>query len=335
MRFTLSLPHAHVRVGRVTAYNPGTALRQRADILAEPQWQLTFTQHDGHGCNTCIWVSSDQLHAGLLPPDADIRPARGTRAIIPGKPKKSKARKATYTVNYSFPDKVVPWHDAAVNFWRQTLGHGSDADKTIALRLSHFKPNTVKSYSTGWNRFTDFCARSGQAPLPQTREMVMTWISVDLALTINANNMQSYLTAVNDAHMDTKAGPAPALGIDVRATINGLKNRQVSLKKTKDVRVFRAHEVSRLLDHALDQPINYTSRTACEQLRSTTAVVVDYVHFNRGDTGVRLRPGDLTHHRGDLMMRKRKLKAGTGVAAGRINLVPMGAVPDSQNSTEM
>jgi hypothetical protein len=224
----------------VTAYNPGTALRQRADILAEPQWQLTFTQHDGHGCNTCIWVSNDQLHAGLLPPDADIRPARGTRAIIPGKPKKSKARKATYTVNYSFPDKVVPWHDAAVNFRRQTLGHGLDADKTIALRLSLFKPNTVKSYSTGWNRFTDFCARSGQAPLPQTREMVMTWISV--ALTINANNMQSYLTAANDAHMDTKAGPAPALVIDVRATINGLKNRQVSLKKTKDVRVFRAHD---------------------------------------------------------------------------------------------
>ena len=316
------------QVGRITAYDPGTQLRARPDILAVQQWQLTFTPRAQNEVQSSTWIDREQLTAGLQPKDAVIpRTTRSTVTIRLGEPRRHRVRKPRYTVDYTISNKVVPWHDAAVAYWRNTLGFSPDADKTIALRLSQFATSTVKTYTNGWRRFEKFCHDRGEGALPQSRETVMQWIALDLAETVGAANMQPYLTAVNDAHIDTKAGPAPALGIDVRATVNGLKSRQTPLVPKLDVRVLRATEVGLILDHALARDVDTTCRASCERLRNDTAVVVDYSHFNRGDTGVRLRPGDLVHDRGSLIMRKRKLKAGTGVAGSRINMVPVDAVP--------
>ena len=58
------------------------------------------------------------------------------------------------------------------------------------------------------------------------------------------------------------------------------------------------------------------------------AVVVDYLHFNRGDTGVRLANSDVLEVNGYHVLRKRALKAGTGTAATNVTLLPHSAVSE-------
>ena len=112
----------------------------------------------------------------------------------------------------------------------------------------------------------------------------------------------------------------------MRAVVNGLKLHQSKIHADKDVLGVDSTLISSLLDDALQRDVPHTDRTAVERYRADAAVVVDFLHFNRGDTGVRLRADDLVAFRDTILMRKRKLKAGTGVAMNRVNRVPIDAV---------
>ena len=67
-------------------------------------------------------------------------------------------------------------------------------------------------------------------------------------------------------------------------------------------------------------------RAAVQLLRARVAVCVDYLHFNRGDTGVRLSNNDVLEVDGHHVLRKRSLKAGTGTAATNITMLPHSTV---------
>ena len=157
----------------MTAYSAVQPLVQRAGITAGERWQVTFPATRTRGAHF-QWVDRVTLLAGLQPPDAPApRAPRPASAPTVFKRRKRKPRADRYIVDYSIAKKVVPWHDEAVRYWRSVLGYDEDADKTIALRLSQFRPSTVSSYGTGWRRFVAFCLSRGEQPLPQCKETVM------------------------------------------------------------------------------------------------------------------------------------------------------------------
>ena len=101
-------------------------------------------------------------------------------------------------------------HDAAEQYFRKTVrGTTQEIERTIVLRLSNLAQSTVGTYTRGWRRFEDWCRRHGECALPQTQGMVMSWVANDLAYTVGASNMQTYLTAVNDAHPGGRQGETP------------------------------------------------------------------------------------------------------------------------------
>ena len=130
-------------------------------------------------------------------------------------------------------------------------------------------------------------------------------MSEDLALTVKAENFQSYLSAVNKAHVHLELDK-PAVGDRVTAVRQSIKSGQVPIT-VEDQRVrLPADEVADALDEAVNGDVSN------DLLRSTAAVVVDSVCCSRGDTGVGIRDSDvrlrsdrgviirLRNHKGDV-----------------------------------
>jgi len=150
-------------------------------------------------------------------------------------------------------------------------------------------------------------------------------------------NVQPYLSAVNDAHVESKVGPPPALGDDVVRHVGALASKQRALRATKSRLQLPAEAVVTMVERVLaldvdallrDYAVLQVGHAAIQLLRARVAVVVDYLHFNRGDTGVRLANSDVLEVNGYHVLRKRALKAGTGTAATNVTLLPHSAVSD-------
>ena len=208
---------------------------------------------------------------------------------------------------------------------------------TINVRLSAHKPSTRRDYDGHSQRFARFCSDSGFECLPASTATVLAWLTHDVALTVRMKNVQPYLSAVNDAHVESKVGPPPALGDDVVRHVGALASKQRALRATKSRLQLPAEAVVTMIERVLaldvdallrDYAILQIGRAAIQLLRARVAVVVDYLHFNRGDTGVRLANSDVLAVGDYHVLRKRALKAGTGTAATNVTLLPHSAVSD-------
>ena len=76
-----------------------------------------------------------------------------------------------------------------------------------------------------WRRFERFCEAQQLCPLPATTTTILSWMSEDLALTVKAENFQSYLSAVNKAHVHLELDK-PAVGDRVTAVRQSIKSGQ-------------------------------------------------------------------------------------------------------------
>lgn len=241
--------------------------------------------------------------------------------------------KVKYVLDLSLPSKLPPWFPTARDYWR---AQGLD-DQTIAVRMNVHKASTRRDYSTHWRRFEKFCRETGKPSLPASTATVMQWLTHDVALTVQACNMQPYLSAINDAHVESKVGDPPALGDDMVRHVDAIGQRQTALA-TKPTRLqLPASVVLALGERAREQGARLLRagagltpgfRAECELFRARCAVFTDYVHFNRGDTGVHLRNGDVVSvpHVGHVL-RKGSLKAGRGSAASAVQQMPDTEVP--------
>ena len=141
--------------------------------------------------------------------------------------------------------------------------------------------------------------------MPATTTTVLSWMSEDLALTVKAENFQSYLSAVNKAHVHLELDK-PAVGDRVTAVRQSIKGGQVPVT-VEDQRVRLPADV---VADALDEAVN--GDVSNDLLRSTAAVVTDSACCSRGDTGVGIRDSDvrlrsdrgvvirLRNHKGDV-----------------------------------
>ena len=209
---------------------------------------------------------------------------------------------------------ALPWYAHAVEYKlfaaAEEYGVAVEELPEAVVRVAHrelqgLQETTETGYAEKWRRFERFCEAEQLCPLPATTTTVLSWMSEDLALTVKAENFQSYLSAVNKAHVHLELDK-PAVGDRVTAVRQSIKGGQVPVT-VEDQRVRLPADV---VADALDEAVN--GDVSNDLLRSTAAVVTDSACCSRGDTGVGIRDSDvrlrsdrgvvirLRNHKGDV-----------------------------------
>ena len=128
-----------------------------------------------------------------------------------------------------------------------------------------------------------------------------------------------------------------ALGSHIIFVIDGLKQNQYKLKPETEARLWvPADAISAVLDFGLLLPVDDLVPATVSLLRACAAVVVDFCHFSRGDTGSKVRPGELIVDGGALYLKQFELKGERNRASRRrrdntkvkVLSLPADAVPD-------
>ena len=204
------------------------------------------------------------------------------------------------------PDQknLLPWFDAAAEVLFATYlaalhveGEPSpllleEVGSLVRTRLSGLKLSSQATYRKGWNRWMAYARSRGLRVLPATEVGVLAWMRHDLCYTVQAKYFQPYLSALNKAHEHCGEIPV-ALGdavADSRKSI-ALQQEAVAAKATR-IRLPVEHVCS-ILDAALALEVSALSPSSVRLLRGSVAVCVDAAAGSRGNTGVRIRDGDV------------------------------------------
>ena len=245
-------------------------------------------------------------------------------------------RPATYALDLSPPAKELPWHKLSREAMRRRYGEGPDADKVIAVRMARLAETTVTKYGPQFMRFVSYAKSIGESFMPADGATVEKWLVNDVALTVNASNIDTYIRPINTAH-DEMFLDKPALGSNIASVLDGLKQNQYRLKPETEARLWvPADAVATVLDYGLQLPVDDLIPATVKMLRACTAVVVDFAHFSRGDTGSKIRPGELSVERGALYLKQFELKGVRNRASRRVRdnskvkilSLPADAAPD-------
>ena len=245
-------------------------------------------------------------------------------------------RPATYALDLSPPAKELPWHKLSREAMRRRYGEGPDADKVIAVRMARLAETTVTKYGPQFMRFVSYAKSIGESFMPADGATVEKWLVNDVALTVNASNIDTYIRPINTAH-DEMFLDKPALGSNIASVLDGLKQNQYRLKPETEARLWvPADAVATVLDYGLRLPVDDLIPATVKMLRACTAVVVDFAHFSRGDTGSKIRPGELSVERGALYLKQFELKGVRNRASRRVRdnskvkilSLPADAAPD-------
>ncbi|KAK3252221.1 hypothetical protein CYMTET_38464 [Cymbomonas tetramitiformis] len=145
---------------------------------------------------------------------------------------------------------------------------------------------TVGNYRRKARAFMAFCEAEGRQWLPGTGATVRLYIAHMLDKgTVQASNMQPYLSAINNSYHEDMGFPGPAKG-------EGMSRLQVqaaeAAREEQTVRTWLpARHVSAVHEHGLGrEPVG---RAATELLKACTYVVFAFVTFGRPETGVSMR----------------------------------------------
>ncbi|KAK3252908.1 hypothetical protein CYMTET_37814 [Cymbomonas tetramitiformis] len=151
---------------------------------------------------------------------------------------------------------------------------------------------TVGNYRPKARAFMAFCEAEGRQWIPATGATVRLYIAHMLDKgTVQASNMQPYLSAINNYHEDM-GFPGPARGRAISRAVKGMARLQVQAAEAageeQTVRTWLpARHVSAVHAHGLGlEPVG---RAATELLRACTYVVFAFVTFGRPETGVSMR----------------------------------------------
>ena len=130
----------------------------------------------------------------------------------------------------------------------------------------------------------------------------------------------------------------PALGSHIISTLDGLKQNQYRIVPETTARLWvPADAVAAVLDLGLNLEVSeFECSSSISLLRACCAVVVDFAHFSRGDTGSTVQPGELIADGGGLFLKQFKLKGAKNRAARarrdntkvKVLSLPKDAAPD-------
>ncbi|KAK3273535.1 hypothetical protein CYMTET_18225 [Cymbomonas tetramitiformis] len=174
--------------------------------------------------------------------------------------------KERYEVLPAAVQEVAGWDAALQERLRGELGDSSLTELAVQMQGAALGDKTVGNYRPKARAFMAFCEAEGRQWLPATRATVRLYIAHMLYKgTVQASNMQPYLSAINNYHKDM-GFPGPAKGRAVSRAVKGM---------------------SRLQEQKLGlEPVG---RAAAELLRACTYVVFAFVTFGRPETGVSMR----------------------------------------------
>ncbi|KAK3259929.1 hypothetical protein CYMTET_31091 [Cymbomonas tetramitiformis] len=201
-------------------------------------------------------------------------------------------RKERYEVLPAAVQKVAGWEAALQERWRGELGDSSLTELAVQMQGAALGDKTVGNYRPKARAFMAFCEAEGRQWLPATGATVRLYIAHMLDKgTVQASNMQPYLSAINNYHEDM-GFPGPAKGRAVSRAVKGMSRLQVQAAEAageeQTVRTWLpARHVSAVHEHGLGlEPVG---RAAMELLRAYTYVVFAFVTFGRPETGVSMR----------------------------------------------
>ena len=217
----------------------------------------------------------------------------------------------------------LPWYQAAADFFqdkyvRALLAAGvemsdrllGDVDELVRTRLAGLQKTTESSYRGKWLRWEVFAASRDMAPVPVTEVGVLLWLRRDLCYTVRMKNIQPYLSALNKCHEHIGLDPV-ALGKDVVGARKAIAQQQAAVMEEATRVRLPAEHAEKVLIAALKLEVDPQIPATLRLLRGSVAMLVDFCAGSRGNTGVRLRAGDvqlLQGGRGGHLVRLRSLK---------------------------
>ncbi|KAK3241448.1 hypothetical protein CYMTET_48799 [Cymbomonas tetramitiformis] len=200
--------------------------------------------------------------------------------------------KERYEVLPAAVQEVTGWDAALQERWRGELGDSSLTELAVQMQGAALGGKTVGNYRPKARAFMAFCEAEGRQWLPATGATVRLYIAHMLDKgTVQASNMQPYLSAINNYHEDM-GFPGPAKGRAISRAVKGMSRLQVQAAEAageeQTVRTWLpARHVSAVHAHGLGlEPVG---RAATELLRACTYVVFAFVTFGRPETGVSMR----------------------------------------------
>ncbi|KAK3267985.1 hypothetical protein CYMTET_23486 [Cymbomonas tetramitiformis] len=200
--------------------------------------------------------------------------------------------KERYEVLPEAVQEVAGWDAALQERWTGELGNSSLTELAVQMQGAALGDKTVGNYRPKARAFMAFCEAEGRQWLPATGATVRLYIAHMLDKgTVQASNMQPYLSAINNYHEDM-GFHGPAKGRAISRAVKGMSRLQVQAAEAageeQPVRTWLpARHVSAVHEHRLGlEPVG---RAATELLRACTYVVFAFATFGRPETGVSMR----------------------------------------------
>ena len=123
--------------------------------------------------------------------------------------------------------EVTSWDAALQERWRGELGDSSLTELAVQMQGAALGDKTVGNYRPKARAFVTFCEAEGRQWLPAAEATVRLYIAHMLDKgTVQASNMQPYLSAINNYHEDM-GFPGPAKGRAVSRAVKGMARLQV------------------------------------------------------------------------------------------------------------
>lgn len=185
-------------------------------------------------------------------------------------------------------------------YWLGRLGDSPSTRTLISVMQSSLADKTRGNYHPKILEYLEICHSALPEPLcpcPASENTVLQYLTaLGNKGTIQAHCMRVYMSAVNKFHTDQGYAP-PALGPTCTDFLKGLGRQQKAARDASgSLEHIRAPLPSDVVAQALDAAVSMSADSAhftveqCELFRSLCFVVLNYVLFCRGDTGVSLTP---------------------------------------------
>lgn len=235
--------------------------------------------------------------------------------------------------------KTTPlWASNIEEYWLGRLGDTPRTRTLIAVMQSSLSDKTRGNYHPKVLEYLEICHSAQPEPLcpcPASEDTVLHYLTAlgDKG-TIQAHCMGVYMSAVNKFHTD-QGYPAPALGPTCRDFLKGLGRRQKAARDaTGSLDHIRAPLPTCVVTQALDVAVSMSAGSASftpvqqELYRALCFVVLNFVLFTRGETGVSLPPNNIILTDTGIHVVPSKEKGREHRADGRLVTIPRAGMPD-------
>ena len=191
------------------------------------------------------------------------------------------------------------WAGDIESYWRTRLGDTPESRRVVQTMVRALADSSRSNYCGKIAEFERVCRARDLVPRPASQFTILIWLQyLSDKGTVQASSSQPYLSAINKFHVDVGL-PAPAVGQFVIDFVKGWGRRQREdlAADLSDVRVFLpADVVVRVLTLAQRGP----TVLGPSLYRAAVFVVLNFVLFARGATGVGLQVPHVILARGEL-----------------------------------